>query len=52
MAYSVTVYIYIEGVLRTLLLHTDGGVDHARRQLAGQERSGGGVLLRDTQTLR
>ena len=32
--------------------HTDGGVNHARRQPARQEQSGWGVLLRDTLTLK
>ena len=31
---------------------TDGGVDHAGRQPARREQSGGGVSLRDTSTLR
>ena len=31
--------------------HTDGGVSHARRQLARQGQLGWGVLLRDTLTL-
>ena len=33
------------------LTHTDDGVNHARRQPAGQEQLGLGVLLRDTSTL-
>ena len=55
------IHIYIQGISLTLLTkatynhsfthsHTDGGVNHAGRQPARQERSGLGALLRDTST--
>ena len=37
--------------LKNIFIHTDGGVDHARRQPARREQLGWGVLLRDTSTL-
>ena len=33
------------------LIHSDGGVNHARQQPAGEEQLGLSVLLRDTSTL-